>query len=124
MQIYEHLSDLPPLSCCLTIGFFDGMHLGHQAVLKKLLEAAKEENVQPALLSFRNHPRSVLKPDSHLDFITPLLQRLELIEKAGVQTLFLLPFTLEFSRQSPEEFLKALTDTLELKRLILGHDAL
>lgn len=101
----------------LTIGFFDGVHLGHQALLKKV--TSKEHLV----ITFQNHPRSVLYPSQPTQLICTNAQRLHLLEKLGVQNLLLLEFTLAFSKQTPEAFLSELKKKTHFESLILGYDS-
>ncbi|MCH9626389.1 MAG: Bifunctional riboflavin kinase/FMN adenylyltransferase [Chlamydiales bacterium] len=102
-----------PLS--LTIGNFDGVHLGHQKILSQLQN-------QKVVLTFSNHPLEVLKQEPFYSLTTPL-HRLYLFEKFGVDTTILLPFTEAFSRQTPEEFLLNLRAFVPFTHLVLGYDA-
>lgn len=99
----------------LTIGNFDGVHLGHQAILSAL-------SGQKVVFSFSNHPVEVLK---HRPFfrLTTTAHRLCLLENKGVDTTILTPFTEAFSRQSAEEFLVRLRESVPFSHLVLGHDA-
>ncbi len=101
----------------ITIGFFDGVHLGHQALLKKL--TSKEHLV----ITFQNHPRSVLYPLQPTRLLCTNAERLHLLEKFGVQNLLLLEFTLAFSKQTPEAFLSDLKKTTHFEALVLGYDS-
>ncbi len=95
----------------LTIGSFDGVHLGHQALLKKCSFA----------LTFTNHPLEVLGKAPPL--LTTLEHRLELIEQSGIAQIELLPFTLELSKLSAEAFISQLMKKIPFTHLVLGHDA-
>lgn len=121
MQTIHRIEDFIPSSypIALTLGNFDGVHLGHQSILKSLVK----ENTQPVVFTFVNHPAEILhqKPTAHL---TTLPHRLQLLEKAGVQTTILAPFTAEFSKLSAEAFLANLKHSVSFSRLVLGHDAL
>lgn len=107
----------------LTIGTFDGIHQGHQALLDRCREAAGEGG-SVVLFTFSNHPRKLLFPDSP----PPLVlcnseQKIALLEEAGVDLLLLASFTPGFSQQTAEEFLRGLRNHLPFDHLILGHDA-
>lgn len=115
-SIIPLISQDSPLA--LTIGNFDGVHLGHRAILDKMA-SLKGTSV---VLTFANHPSEILfsQPAYRL---TTLNHKLTLLEKCGVNATFVLPFTTSFSKQSPEEFLTALKKQIPFTHLFLGHDA-
>lgn len=121
MQIIHHIEKFPSSSSpiTLTIGNFDGVHHGHQAVLKSL----SKERGQVVVFTFSNHPAEVLhqQPVANLTTIT---HRLKLLQQEGVQTTILTPFTHSFSQLSPEDFLTNLKRYIPFSKLVLGHDAL
>ena len=90
---------------CLTIGNFDGFHLGHQFVIDTLLREAKKNTALSAVITFDDHPSKVLRPQNKVLHISSLLQKISLLDKAKVDFLIVLNFTQEFSQQTPEEFL-------------------
>lgn len=100
---------------CLTIGNFDGVHIGHQAILSKL----KHRKV---VFTFSNHPMEVLKGRPFY-YLTSVVHRLQLLEHQGVDTTILIPFTIAFSEKSPEIFLQELRKFVPFSHLVLGHDA-
>jgi riboflavin kinase / FMN adenylyltransferase len=102
----------------LSIGNFDGVHLGHQAVLNRLKEAA----TQTVVLTFSNHPAEVLSGSTVLR-LTTLSHRLMLLEKMGIDHVIVIPFSKEFSRQSAADFLSRLKEQIPFSNLILGYDA-
>lgn len=105
-------------SIALTIGNFDGFHLGHQKLLSKLMEKAEHSVV----LTFTSHPNTVLQ-NRPVSYLTSLPHRLTLLENFGIDTVIALPFTQEFSEQSPEAFLTFLKSYIPFSHLILGYDA-
>lgn len=107
----------------LTIGNFDGFHLGHQFVIDKLLQEAKKQNNQTAVITFDSHPSQVLRPEKSILQIMTLNQKIALLKQTGIDYLFLLKFTKEFSQQTPEAFLQKLQSIIPFDTLILGHDA-
>lgn len=117
MKIYDTLSSDTPL--IVTMGNFDGVHLGHQHVLQRVVALAKEQNRPSGAITFKNAPSEVLHPEKRIENLCNLKQKIEMIEQLGIDSLFLLEFTKEFSRQSPGEFLTK----LPISHLILGHDA-
>lgn len=102
----------------LTIGNFDGVHLGHQAVLKRLKTSAS----QTVVLTFSNHPAEVLH-HATIPRLTTLPHRLALLEQIGIDQVMLIPFTQEFAKQSAETFLTLLKKHIPFTHLILGYDA-
>ena len=117
MKIYDTLSSDTPL--IVTIGNFDGVHLGHQHVLQKVVSLAKQQHRLSGAITFKNTPIEVLRPSTPVENLCSLNQKIELIERLGIDSLFLLEFTKDFSLQTPEEFLAK----LPISHLILGHDA-
>lgn len=119
MKVFHSFKDLPPSpSTAVTIGNFDGVHLGHQALLKRLNEVASHKVV----LTFSNHPNEILH-HAPISYLTTLPHRLALLEALGVSDVILIPFTEHFSKQTAKEFLTHLKEELPFSHLILGHDA-
>ena len=116
----------PPLQAAsqvLTIGNFDGVHIGHQSILKKTIQLAAESRRESAVLSFSNHPSTILRPSQAVRSLCTLAHKLHLLEAAGIDQLYLIPFTKEFSTLSAEEFLKNLHAKNPFSHLVLGYDA-
>jgi riboflavin kinase/FMN adenylyltransferase len=107
----------------VTIGTFDGVHFGHQQIIKKLVNEAKKERGKSVLLTFFPHPRMVLQKDSSLELINTIDERSELLEKTGLDYLIIHPFSKEFSRLSALSFVRdVLVNQLNTSRLIIGYD--
>lgn len=119
---FDQLSEIP--NPVLTIGTFDGVHLGHQKILQMLNEEAKKIGGESVLFTFYPHPRMVLFPDSHgLKLIQTQEEKIEKLEKMGLQNLIILPFTKEFSNLSATEFVgNYLVNRLHVKNLVIGYD--
>ena len=124
MQVIHDFSQTIPKNsvAVLTIGNFDGLHLGHQALLKRCCELRGKEG-HLAVFSFSNHPSSVLTPQKKVRHLTTIEQKLDLLASFGVDSTFLFPFTEEFSKKSFESFLREIRKTYPFSHLILGHDA-
>lgn len=123
MNIYTSLPEKNLIPHVLTIGSFDGVHRGHQEVLKKTVEVANKLHSIPTVLTFSNHPAEILRPNNSPLRLISLPHRLRLIEAEGIERLYLLPFTYEFSQQTAAEFLEELLLRFPLKALILGYDS-
>ena len=106
----------------LAIGSFDGVHLGHQVVLRRLVELAREKDLTPAWITLDPHPRCVLDPDRCPKLITTLDEKLELVRPLGVEHAIVLEFTRELAALPPEDFMALVGRALELRRLVAGPD--
>jgi len=107
----------------LTLGTFDGVHKGHQKILKKLNSEAKKNKLKSVVLTFFPHPRNVLNPISNLKLINTIKERTELFEKSGIDILITHPFDKNFSELSAEKFVKSiLVDKLNIKKILIGYD--
>ena len=107
----------------LTIGAFDGLHLGHQALLAQLKESAQKRQAQSAVITFHPRPRSVLAPQLyHNDYLTTPEERVVLFKNIGLDVLIIIPFSLEFAQTTAHDFVKSLTDQINLVELWSGHD--
>ena len=105
MDIAQGTSSLPlEGESAITIGFFDGVHRGHQAVIKRVVEVARQRGLRSVVVTFDRHPLQTLSPGKVPPFLTTLKRKASYIEELGVDALFVLEFTEEVSRWSPEEF--------------------
>lgn len=124
MKIYKDLKKYhasKPLA--LSLGMFDGVHLGHQSILKKLNEIAIYKNLESAVLTFWPHPRLVFNPEFDLKLLNNYEEKVHFLEKNSVENLFLQNFDEEFRNLSGEEFVKqVLLEKLNVKHLIIGYD--
>jgi riboflavin kinase/FMN adenylyltransferase len=119
------LGDLPGGwgRCVVTIGVFDGVHRGHQALIRRTVEAAEERRVPSVVLTFDPHPSEVIRPGSHPAQLTTLRRKAELMEDLGVDAFAVLPFTLELSRMTADEFVhEVLVDKLHAAAVIVGEN--
>ena len=110
-------------STIITIGTFDGVHLGHQKILKKLNVEAENNGLESSVLTFFPHPRTVLNPDSSLKLINTIEERISLFKKSKIDNLIVHPFTKEFSELDSEDYVKnILVDQLKAKIVLIGYD--
>ena len=123
MRVHEELPDTPPdRSTILTIGVFDGVHRGHQHLLKRVVEEASREGMLSGVLTFVNHPRSVLVPDTCISYITSVEDRLTLLKEAGIDMVIPLHFDMELSRLRAHEFTGLLQERLRMAGLVMGYN--
>lgn len=124
MSIIERLEDYthPKQPLVLTIGNFDGMHRGHCTVLKRAQSLANEER-EVIVLTFRNHPSEILRPEQPTTLLCSLPHKLHLLQKFGIQTILLLPFTRYLAQHSARSFVEHVRQFIPFSHLVLGHDA-
>lgn len=102
---------------------FDGVHLGHKSIVDELIKVGSENNLETAVLTFWPHPRFVFNPNENLKLLNTLEEKQSLLEKCGIDTLFLKEFDEEFRNLTGEEFVRQiLVDKLNIKYLIIGYD--
>ena len=117
----ELLQATPPSDTAITIGTFDGVHLGHQYLLDQLVRTARRSGLLPLVLTFRNHPRSVLNPSAPMKYITDLETRLSLLAQR-VDRVVAIDFTRDLSLLTAAEFVAILEELLRMKGLVVGAD--
>ncbi|MFC1870008.1 bifunctional riboflavin kinase/FAD synthetase [Chloroflexota bacterium] len=123
MQVEKELAELSPdKDAMLTIGVFDGVHLGHQYLLSQLKKHAREKNLLSGVVTFSHHPRAIMLPQTRLPFLTDLNQRIELLKNEGIEVVVVLSFTPELARLSPHRFVSLLREHLRMQGLVIGHD--
>jgi len=110
-------------ACVVTIGTFDGVHIGHKAILNRLVSTAQKEDLDSVLLTFFPHPRMVLQKDTSIKLINSIEERISLLEPTGLDHLIIHPFTKAFSRLTALEFVRdILVNKLQAKKIIIGYD--
>jgi len=113
----------PLKNAVLTIGNFDGVHRGHMALLNKVKEITKSNNGHSAVMTFDPHPIKVMRPGNGPPLITPIRQKLDLIQGAGIETIFCLAFTKGFAEMSAEAFVQdILVNKIGISDLVVGYD--
>jgi len=124
MAIHYDIKRLPAFrKAVLTIGTFDGVHSGHQAILREVVMHASHEQGESILITFEPHPRKLLFPDQPLGIITPLADKLKLITQTGIQHIVVVPFTHEFARLSADEYIRQfLAGIFHPHTIIIGYD--
>lgn len=125
MKVFNSFENLESIiNPVLTIGTFDGVHIGHQKIIKKLNKEAEKNDGQSVLLTFYPHPRIVLNPENHgLSLIQTQEEKLAKLEHFGLDNVIVIPFTPAFSNLSAEEFvLEFLVEKLKVNTIIIGYD--
>ncbi len=126
MKVIRSLEKMPRefRDSFVTIGNFDGVHLGHIPILKKLIEEAHGENRKAVVITFDPHPKKVLRPDIRPFYLlTSVEEKIKLLEDIGLDGLILIPFDLNFSKMTAESFVcDILWDKLHIRKIFIGHD--
>ncbi|MDR3036067.1 MAG: bifunctional riboflavin kinase/FAD synthetase [Kitasatospora sp.] len=123
MQRWHGLEEIPGDwgRSVVTIGSFDGVHRGHQLIINRVVELAGELGAKSVVVTFDPHPSEVVRPGTHPPLLAPQPRRAELVEQLGVDAVLVLPFTAEFSKESPEYFVRSvLVDALHAKAVVEG----
>ncbi|MDQ1088746.1 MULTISPECIES: bifunctional riboflavin kinase/FAD synthetase [unclassified Siphonobacter] len=125
MQVYHGIEEFRRLpNAVVTSGTFDGVHLGHQKILNRLIESARQSNGESVVITFWPHPRIVVSADSaDLKLLNTLDEKIEYLQASGIDHLLVIPFNRDFSLLTSDEFIrKILIDTIGTKRLVIGYD--
>jgi len=123
--VFRSLSEVPRDfgPCAVTIGNFDGVHVGHQAIMKRVVALAAGRGWKPAVLTFNPHPAKVVAPSRAPRIIMTLDQRAEVMGELGIEEVLMLPFTRGLSQLSPEQFAKTvLVDAMQVRAVLVGED--
>ena len=124
MKIYKSIDEYnESKSSVVTIGTFDGVHKGHQKIFNKVLNASKQSNLSSVVLTFFPHPRIILNKYNDIKMIDSLDEKINHLEKIGIDHLVIHPFDKKFSLLSADQFIKEyLLEKLKLKHIIIGYD--
>ncbi len=125
MNLWRSLAEVPgrPPHPVVTIGNFDGVHLGHVQILRLVKSRAENAGGTPVVITFDPHPTHIVAPERAPRQLTPMPFKLELFERAGMKAVLVVPFTIELSRLTPEQFARqVLADRLGAKEVIVGHN--
>lgn len=124
MNIYRDINEiLKDENSVLTLGTFDGVHLGHQEIIRRVVDCSKKENLRNFIITFHPHPRKVINPELKIKLLTTQDEQIKILEQLGVEHLLIINFTKEFSELAPEEFIENyLIRKVGLKKIVLGYD--
>jgi riboflavin kinase/FMN adenylyltransferase len=124
LKIFHSINDfVSSKKTILTLGTFDGVHIGHRKILEKLTQNVENGKYESLVLTFFPHPRMVLQGQSEVKLLTTITEKTELLEKSGIENLVIHPFDEDFSKLTASEFVKkVLVDQLHIQKIIIGHD--
>jgi len=124
VTIYHSISDFASTKgTVLTIGTFDGFHIGHQKIINHVIDVAQQKNLKSLVLTFFPHPRMVVQKESDIKLIHTIDERVDILSKTALDSLIIQPFTKEFSRLSAAHFVQeVLVNQLKVKHIIIGYD--
>jgi len=120
--IHNIQSDILNKGSVVSIGSFDGVHLGHQKIISFLNSVADKQNLVSVIISFTPHPRIFFKPETDIKLLTTDIEKSDLLSKTNLDYLILQDFNFDFAGQSPQSFIELLTKQLKMKHLIMGYD--
>lgn len=123
MRIIHQNETAGILPCVATVGFFDGVHIGHRFLIEELKTIAKEQNLKSTVITFATHPRKILKSDFQPELLTTPNEKLIQLESTGIDACVVLEFTPDMAQLSAYEFLKTiLSEQYQVRTLLVGHD--
>jgi riboflavin kinase / FMN adenylyltransferase len=125
VNIYRGFKEIGEIrNAVVTLGGFDGLHLGHKKIIDRLKEISDKEHRESLLITFDPHPRIVLEPEEyHFKLLTTNREKIELLNKYGIDHLLILPFTKDFSKISSRDFIKNyLVDKIRFKKIVIGYN--
>jgi riboflavin kinase/FMN adenylyltransferase len=125
MKTYHHIDEFKPVkNAVVTIGTFDGVHLGHRKIISRIKELADATGGETVILTFFPHPRMILHPeDERIKLINTINEKAALLEQLGVDHLIITPFSRDFSNQSAEDYIRdVLVNKIGTKKIVIGYD--
>ncbi len=125
MNIYHNINDFKPVkNAVVTIGTFDGVHVGHRKIIAQIKEVAEASGGETVILTFFPHPRMILNPeDESIKLISTIKEKAELLEQLGVDHLIITPFSRDFSNQTAEDYIRdVLVNKIGTRKIVIGYD--
>ena len=122
MRVFRGIESLPALrNAVATMGSFDGVHCGHRELLEQVMQRADELQGESVVITFDPHPRYVLGTGEGMQLLSTIEEKIFLLEQIGIDNLIIIPFTLEFSRTSPMEFISSLA-AIGIRSMVVGYN--
>lgn len=122
MRVFRGIESLPALrNAVATMGSFDGVHCGHRELLERVMQRADELQGESVVITFDPHPRYVLGTGEGMQLLSTIEEKIFLLEQIGIDNLIIIPFTLEFSRTSPMEFISSLA-AIGIRSMVVGYN--
>lgn len=124
LKIFHSIKDFSsPKKTILTLGTFDGVHIGHKKILERLIQHTVDTNYESLVLTFFPHPRMILQERSEIKLLNTIPEKINLLEQIGIENLIIHPFDESFSRLTAEEFVKTvLVEQFKIQKIIIGYD--
>jgi riboflavin kinase/FMN adenylyltransferase len=124
MEIIKSLDEIKhDKNTVVTLGTFDGIHLGHQQIIRSVVEKTGKYDGRNFLITFDPHPRKIVSTSNHIKLLSTLNEKIEILNILGIENLFVINFTKEFSQQTPEQFVtKYLVEGMGVKEVVIGYD--
>lgn len=125
MKIYHNIDEFVPVkNAVVTIGTFDGVHLGHRKIIEQVKQLARDSGGETVILTFFPHPRTIIHPeDQNLKMINTMDEKAHLLEQLGIDHLIITPFSRDFSNQTAEEYIRnILVNKIGTKTIVIGYD--
>ena len=124
LKIFHSIKDFSsPKKTILTLGTFDGVHIGHKKILERLIQQTVDTNYESLVLTFFPHPRMILQERSEIKLLNTIPEKINLLEQIGIENLIIHPFDESFSRLTAEEFVKTvLVEKFKIQKIIIGYD--
>ena len=125
MNVFRNIDELQQFNnAVITIGTFDGVHLGHQQIISRINQIAKDNAGESVIITFHPHPRLVIQPDGQaVQLLSTPNEKIELLKKYGVNNVVIIPFSRDFSEQSAEHYIEHfLVKNFQPKHIVIGYD--
>jgi len=124
MNIFRQLATLPSFkNAVITIGTYDGVHIGHQKIIKRINDLAQSIDGESIIITFHPHPRSIVNDNYQIQLLSPLEEKFELLQQYGVDNVVVVPFTRSFSQQTPEQYVRDfLIHNFSPKKIVIGYN--
>jgi len=125
MKVFRNINELREFkNAVITIGSFDGIHHGHREIFLNMIQKAKECDGETVVITFHPHPRQIVYPKDHsLQLLSSIEEKIKILDSLGIDNLVIVPFTIEFSQQSADEYIfKFLYEKFHPRYIIIGHD--